>query len=151
MKQHLSRVLKIVGPGIIVASAVLGPGTIAVASTVGSKYGYALLWVLVLTTAAMLTFMGMATRFAVSHERSILQTIADSYGRWFATIIGVSAFLVCAAFQFGNNLGIATGMAGLTGLKAWIFPLIFSPLAAVLLFGAKNIYKLLEKLMMALF
>jgi NRAMP (natural resistance-associated macrophage protein)-like metal ion transporter len=134
----------------MVASAVLGPGTIAVASTIGAQFGYALLWVLLITTVAMVTYMAMATRIAVVHENTVLQVISDNYGRWFAALIGVSAFLVCGAFQFGNNLGIATGMAGITGLQEWIFPLVFSPLAMVLLFRAKNLYKLLEKLMMAM-
>ena len=134
MSRHLNKFVKVIGPGIIVASAVLGPGTIAVASTIGAKFGYALLWVLLLTTVAMATYMAMATRFAVSNEQSVLQVISDSYGRWFSVLIGVSAFLASAAFQFGNNLGIATGMAGLTGLREWIFPLLFSPLAMVMLF-----------------
>lgn len=150
MKKNLSNVLRFFGPGIIVASAVLGPGTIAVASTVGADFGYALLWVLLFTTVAAVTFMTMATRFAVAHDQSVLRVFSDTYGRWVAALIGVSAFMVCGAFQFGNNLGIATGMAGVTGLREWIFPLVFSPLAAIMLFWAKDVYKLLEKLMMAM-
>jgi Mn2+/Fe2+ NRAMP family transporter len=41
-------------------------------------------------------------------------------------------------------------MAGVTGLHEWVFPLLFSPLAAVMLFWAKDVYRLLEKLMMAM-
>jgi len=150
VKHHLSRSLSLIGPGIMVASAVLGPGTIAVASTIGAEFGYSLLWVLLITTIAMVTYMAMATRIAVAQDQTVLQVISDSYGRWFAALIGISAFLVCGAFQFGNNLGIATGMAGITGLQEWIFPLFFSPLAMVMLFRAKNLYKLLERLMMAM-
>jgi Mn2+/Fe2+ NRAMP family transporter len=75
MKLHLSDGFKFFGPGIIVASAVLGPGTIAVASTVGVEFGFELLWVLVFTTVAAVTFMTIATRFALSHDQSVLRTL----------------------------------------------------------------------------
>lgn len=44
---------KVIGPGIIIASAVLGPGSITVASRIGSEFGYELLWVLIFSPLAM--------------------------------------------------------------------------------------------------
>lgn len=150
MASKLKDVFKAVGPGFIIAAVVLGPGSITVASKIGSVYGYQLLWVIVIAGIGMAMFTTMSARFGVSHSESILQTIADTYGRWFAVLIGIAAFLAATSFQFGNNLGVATAMSALTGIKEKVWPLIFTPLGIVLVFWAKNLYKLLEKLIMVL-
>ncbi len=142
--------LKSLGPGFIIASVVLGPGSITVASRIGSEHGYAFLWVILFAAVSMAIYTSMGTRFGVANNDSILQSIAGNYGRWFSAIIGIAAFLAASSFQFGNNLGVGIAMEGITGIDELVWPFIFTPLAIVLLFWAKNLYKLLEKLMMVL-
>ena len=150
MTWKLKNILKAFGPGFIIASVVLGPGSIATATKIGSEHGYALIWVIIFSAIGMGMYTTMAARFGVSHEKSILQTIADIYGRWLAAVIGISAFLGASSFQFGNNLGVATAFQALTGIRGTIWPLIITPLGMILVFWAKNLYKILEKLMMIL-
>jgi len=142
--------LRSMGPGFIIASVVLGPGSITVASRIGSEYGYSFLWVVALAAVSMVIYTSMGARYGVLHEKSFLQGIADTYGRWVAVVIGISAFLAASSFQFGNNLGIGIGMEGLTGINEKVWPWIFTPLALILNFWAKNLYKVLEKIMMTL-
>lgn len=144
----IKAIFKSLGPGIIIAALVLGPGSITVASRIGSEYGYAFLWVIVIATVFMITYTSMAARFGVMSRNSFLQTIADNYGRWFAIAIGISAFLSTSSFQFGNNLGIGIGMEGITGINERVWPIVFTSLGIILIFWAKNLYKLLERLMM---
>ncbi len=139
-----------IGPAFIMASVVLGPGSITTSSKIGADYGYQLLWIIVLAAIAMGAYIMMAARFGVSHEKSILNTIADSYGRWFAGLIGISCFLMASSFQFGNNLGVATAMQTITGIPEPVWPVMFTSMAIILVFYAKNLYKVLEKLMMVL-
>ncbi len=146
----IKETLRSIGPGFIIASVVLGPGSITVASRIGSGYGYKFLWVILISAIFMGTYTSMGTRFGVSSDRSILRSIAGRYGRWFAVLIGISAFISASSFQFGNNLGIAIGMEGITGISEHVWPLIFTPVGIVLIFVAKNLYKLIEKLMMIL-
>lgn len=146
----IKKFLNSVGPGFIIASVVLGPGSITVASRIGSEHGYEFLWVIILAAVSMAIYTSMSARFGVLHEKSMLQTVTDTYGRWFAALIGVSAFMAASSFQFGNNLGIGIGLKGITGINERIWPLIFTPLGMVLVFWAKNLYKLIEKLMMVL-
>jgi manganese transport protein len=142
--------LKSLGPGFIIASVVLGPGSITVSSRIGSEHGYAFLWVILLAAISMVIYTSMGARFGIFNKDSILNTISNTYGRWFAVVIGVSAFMAASSFQFGNNLGVGIAMQGITGIDERVWPLLFTPLAIVLLFWAKNLYKLLEKLMMFL-
>jgi len=150
MSSNLKNILKSAGPGFIIASVVLGPGSITTASKIGAEYGYQLLWVIVLAAIGMAMYTTMSTRYGVSHVKSILQTTAETYGRWFAILIGASAFLTATSFQFGNNLGVATAMQAITGINEIVWPLILTPTAIILIFFAKNLYKVIEKIMMVL-
>jgi manganese transport protein len=150
MLSKLKSIVNSLGPGIIIAAVVLGPGSITVSSQIGASYGYTFLWVLLLACIFMITYTSISARFGVTNNMSILQTISVKYGKWFSVTIGTAAFLASLSFQFGNNFGIGIGMNGITGIDERVWPLIFTPLALLLMFGAKNLYKILEKLMMAL-
>ncbi len=150
MLNKIKKVLKSIGPGFIIASVVLGPGSITVASRIGSEHGYAFLWVIVIAAISMMVYTAMGARFGVVNNMSILQTIADNYGRWFAIIIGISAFISASSFQFGNNLGIGIGMREITGVDERVWPFVFTALGIVLIFVAKDLYKIIEKLMMVM-
>lgn len=147
MFQRIKKFIKSMGPGLIIASCVLGPGSITVASKIGSEYGYSFLWVIIFAAIFMITYTSMGTRYGVVSNKSILQGIGDNYGKWFAVVIGVSAYISSLSFQFGNNLGIGIGMEGITGINERVWPLIFTPLGIILIFWAKNLYKVLENLM----
>jgi len=148
MFKKIKAIFKSLGPGFIIAALVLGPGSITVASRIGSEYGYAFLWVIVIATVFMITYTSMGARFGVLNSKSILQSIAENYGRWFAIAIGISAFLSTSSFQFGNNLGIGIGMEGITGINERVWPIVFTSLGIIFIFWAKNLYKLLERVMM---
>ncbi len=150
MFYKIKEVIKSIGPGFIIAAVVLGPGSITVASRIGSEHGYTFLWVIVLAAVFMVIYTSMGARFGVSIKKSILQSIAENYGRWFAVLIGLSVFLSTTSFQFGNNLGIGIGMQGITGIDERVWPLVFTPLAMLVIFWAKNLYKVLEKMMMVM-
>ena len=68
--------VKSMGPGIIVAAVVLGPGSITVSSQIGASYGFRFLWVLLFACLFMITYTSMSARFGMVNNTSILQTIA---------------------------------------------------------------------------
>jgi len=158
-------VLGALGPGLIIASVCLGPGSVTTASTIGAEYGYGLIWIVVLSSMAMMMYTVIGARFGATQSRSFLQAIADRYGRWFAVLIGIAAALMSGSFQFGNNLGVTTATSTVTDHWAsrhlsalvgrpipeeWIWPLLFTGSAFVLVLFAKNLYRVIEKLMIAL-
>lgn len=150
MLEKIKKFLRSFGPGFIIASLVLGPGSITVSSRIGSVHGYSLLWLIILAAISMLSYTSMAARFGVSQKESMLRVIGRTYGRWLSILISFSIFIAATSFQFGNNLGIGIGMAEVTGTPENIWPVIFTVLAIVLVYLTKNIYKVLEKLMMVL-
>ena len=51
-----------VGPGLITACVVIGPGSILTSSNVGAQNGYGLSWVVVISVVFMLVYMALSTK-----------------------------------------------------------------------------------------
>ncbi len=146
----MNRWMRRIGPGLITAAVVLGPGTIVASSRAGAESGYGLVWLLVVAAVFMMTFTAMGARLGCALTVSPLQYIASRWGRPLAALTGLSAFLVASGFQFGNNIGVSVAMSELIPLPGWCWPVGFTALSLVFLLAAKEVYKLLERTMMVL-
>ena len=137
------------GPGLITAALVFGPGSLTVMSKLGAIYGYDLLWVLVLTTVPMMAFTAMSARIGLASPISLLQLFRDKWGKKVAIFTGVAIFFVTASFQAGNTIGagIAFAESFQTATAPWI---LFISLLAIGLLFFKSFYRILEKVMMAM-
>ena len=138
--------LAYLGPGIITAALVFGPGSLTITSKLGAIYQYQMLWVLVISTILMMAFTGMGARIGIATEQSMLDTFRHKWGNWTAWATGIGIFLVTASFQAGNSVGAGIAFAESFGTSAppWIIGV--ASLAISLLFF-KSFYKILEKVM----
>ena len=143
-----------IGPALITACMVFGPGSLLVSANVGATHGCELLWLLVLTGVLMGAFMIMAARIGVVGGASPCTLVARHLNRPVAVVIGVTLFLICATFQFGNNLAFAAAAGALFSQQAPYWAILGLNLGLFLfLFKARNVYSLLErgmKIMVAL-
>ncbi|MCW3067483.1 MAG: divalent metal cation transporter [Solirubrobacterales bacterium] len=88
----------VLGPGLIAANAGNDAGGIATYSAAGAKYGYQLLWTLVLITFSLAVVQMLAARMGVVTGKGLAELIREEYGiRW--SVLATSAVLVA-------NLGI---------------------------------------------
>ncbi|ALS26333.1 Nramp family divalent metal transporter [Paenibacillus cisolokensis] len=137
------------GPSLITAALVLGPGSITLTSKIGSLYGYSLFWALVLSVLFMLVFTAMSARIGMASDRSLLALIRAKWGKTASVLIGIGAFLVTASFQSGNAIGSGLAIADLTGTSTVLWIVLTTVIGMSLLF-TKNFYVVLEKLMLAM-
>lgn len=135
-----------IGPALITACVVIGPGSIMTSSNVGAKQGYSMGWVVVCSVIFMLVYMTMGARLGVATGKSASSVITERAGRWLAVAIGLSVFFISAAFQFGNNLGVHYALS--TYINSDYLIVVFNALAIGFLLFFKDMYRLLEKLMM---
>src|ERR1051325_1317836 len=85
--------LAILGPGLIAATAGDDAGGVATYSQVGAKYGYELLWVLLLITVSLAVVQEMCARLGAATGRGLLDLIRERFGiGW--TLLAVSVILV---------------------------------------------------------
>ena len=76
-------------PGLIAANAGNDAGGIATYASVGAKYGYDLLWMMVVITVSLIVVQEMAARMGAVTGKGLAELIREQYGvRWsaFATV-----------------------------------------------------------------
>lgn len=102
-----------IGPALITACVVFGPGSLVINANVGATYGYQLLWLLLLAGLVMGTYMTMSARAGVVAGATHFEVVAAAVGRPAAAVLGLVLCLTCGAFQFSNNLAVALAVGSL--------------------------------------
>ena len=141
----LRRWAQSIGPGLITACVVIGPGSILTSSKIGASEGYSKVWVVLVSVFFMLTYTQLAARLGVASQNSVGDLIRRHAGRPLAVLIGLGVFFISAAFQFGNNLGVHSALATVAEFDYWIF--LVNGIVIICMFAFRNLYQLLERLM----
>lgn len=139
-----------IGPGLITACVVIGPGSILTSSRIGANEEYSMLWVVLTAVVFMMLFMTLGARLGVIAEKPPGDLIREKAGSWLAILVGLCAFFISAAFQSGNNLGAGAAFEAFSDSKALVASavVLLNVLAISFMFIFKNLYKMLEKVMM---
>jgi NRAMP (natural resistance-associated macrophage protein)-like metal ion transporter len=107
--------LSLLGPGLIAANAGNDAGGVATYSSVGAKYGYSLLWAMVLITISLVMVQRAAARMGVVTGKGLAELIRERYGiRWSAfatTAVLIANMGICISDFVG--VGAALGLAGI--------------------------------------
>lgn len=145
--------LRSMGPGLLVAAAFIGPGTVTTASVAGASTGFALLWALVFSIFATLVLQEMAARLGIVARQGLGEALRGAFdaplGRWaMVALVFVAIGFGTAAFQTGNVSGAALGLEAVTGLSARIWAVLVGVAAVALL--ASGIYRVIERVLMGL-
>ncbi|MBX3439020.1 MAG: Nramp family divalent metal transporter, partial [Planctomycetaceae bacterium] len=141
----IARWMRSIGPGLVTACVVIGPGSILTSSKVGATHGYSMSWVVLAAVVFMLTYMTLSARLGVVTGRSAGDLVTQAAGRPLAALIGVAVFAISAAYQFGNNLGVDSAVRAYFAWDGTV--VLFNGIAIAFLFAFKNLYQALERLM----
>ncbi len=149
------------GPGVLIAAAFIGPGTVTVCSIAGASYGYALLWAMVLSIIATIVLQEMAARIGLVTNKGLATVIRTQMRHPIARIIVILLMLSAivignAAYEAGNISGGVLGVEalGFSGAFQWGslslngWSLGIGILAAIILFIGN--YKVLERVLVGL-
>ncbi|MBW1682555.1 MAG: divalent metal cation transporter [Deltaproteobacteria bacterium] len=116
--------LREMGPAWIISAVACGPATLASVSIAGSTYGYAFLWVVILSAVFGATAQYLAARVGILEGRGIISATERRLGRFWAWILALDAVVATyiAAMVLMNALVGVTGLA--TGLSTpwWGIP-----------------------------
>jgi len=126
--------LAVVGPGLLAGLSDDDPAGITTYSILGAKYGYELLWVLALATAALIVFHELGVRLGIVTGKGLLTLVREQYGPR-ATALVLTALVIantgtlCAEFA-----GVAAAMELLTGMSRYLsVPLAAAGVSALVL------------------
>jgi NRAMP (natural resistance-associated macrophage protein)-like metal ion transporter len=116
----LLALVAVLGPGLLAGLSDDDPAGITTYSILGADFGYRLLWVLALSTVALIVFHELAARTGVVTGKGLMRLVRERYGTR-ATVVALSALVlanvgtICAEFA-----GVAAGMEVLTGASRYI-------------------------------
>ena len=101
--------LAVLGPGLLAGLSDDDPAGITTYSVLGADYGYQLLWVLLLSTVALVIFHGLAARMGVVTGQGLIGLVRQRYGvrvggAVLAALVVANIGTTCAEFA-----GIAAG------------------------------------------
>jgi NRAMP (natural resistance-associated macrophage protein)-like metal ion transporter len=139
--------LAVMGPGLITGFAGNDAGGVTTYTSVGAHYGFAMLWLLVLSTIGLLVIQEMCARMGAVTGKGLSDLIRERFGvRW--TIVAMLALLVA------NGSNVAAEYAGIAASVELLgVPRIVSvPLAAVVIWSLVVFfsYRVVERALLVL-
>lgn len=141
------RWLLILGPGLIATSAGNDAGGIATYSSAGAKFGYDLIWVMVILTVSFAVVQEMSSRLGAATGRGLLDLIRERFGiGW--TIFAIAVIVIAnGGVTISEFVGIAAA-SELLGISPYIsVPLAAAGLWYLIIFGS---YAKVEKIFLVM-
>ena len=139
--------LAVMGPGIITGFAGNDAGGVATYTAVGARYGFAMLWLLVLSTIGLVVIQEMCARMGAVTGKGLSDLIRERFGvRW--TIVAMLALLIA------NGSNVAAEYAGIAASLELlgVHRIVSVPLAAVVIWSLVVFfsYRVVERALLVL-
>ncbi|MDP1720678.1 MAG: divalent metal cation transporter [Candidatus Nanopelagicaceae bacterium] len=106
-KIRIAALLAVMGPGMIAGLSDDDPAGITTYSQMGAKYGYQLLWVLVLSTLALILFQDLGARIGVVTRQGLIGLVRQKYGARSGVFSASSLILANIGTMTAEFAGIA--------------------------------------------
>ena len=138
------------GPGYLVAVGYMDPGNWATSLAGGSKFGYALLFVALLSNVMAIILQSLCARLGIATGRDLAQACRDAYSKPIAFVLWILAELAICATDLAEVIGTAIGLNLLFGIPLEI-GVILTALDVFLILWLQNLgFRWIEALIVAL-
>jgi Mn2+/Fe2+ NRAMP family transporter len=133
----LAALMLVAGPGVLAGLSDDDPAGITTYSILGAKYGYELLWVLTVSTAALVIFHELGARMGVVTGKGLMTLVRERYGRRRTTFAVVALVVANLGTTCAEFAGIAAGAQLLGGIPRGVsVPIAAGIVAALVLRGS---------------
>jgi manganese transport protein len=110
------KLVAFLGPGYLVAVGYMDPGNWATSLAGGSKFGYSLLTVALLSNLMAILLQALCTRLGIATGRDLAQACRDAFPRFISWPLWVLAEIAICATDLAEVIGTAIGLNLLFGL-----------------------------------
>jgi manganese transport protein len=110
------KLLAFAGPGYLVAVGYMDPGNWATDIQGGSKFGYALLSVVVVSSLTAMFLQALSAKLGIASGRDLAQACREHYSRRTSLVLWVLCEIAIAACDLAEVLGSAVALKLLFGL-----------------------------------
>ncbi|MGD0711941.1 MAG: Nramp family divalent metal transporter [Bacteroidales bacterium] len=136
-------ILKYIGPGLLVAVGFIDPGNWATNLAAGSGFGYALLWVITLSTIMLIVLQHNVAHLGIASGLCLSEAATIHMKKWVAKPILSSAVLAAVSTALAEILGGAIALQMLFHIPIPVGSVMVTLMVTFLLFS--NSYKKIEK------
>jgi len=126
-KPGWKRIFSFFGPAYLVSVGYMDPGNWATDLAGGSRFGYTLIWVLLMSNIMALLLQSLSARLGIVRGRDLAQANRETYPRPVNFCLYLLAEIAIAATDLAEVLGMAIGIQLLTGM-----PLLWAVLITLL-------------------
>ncbi|HLA01631.1 MAG TPA: Nramp family divalent metal transporter, partial [Aestuariivirga sp.] len=110
------RALAFVGPGYLVSVGYMDPGNWATSIAGGAQFGYALLFVALLSNIMAIILQSLCARLAIGSGRDLAQACRDAFPKSVSFVLWIFAEIAIIATDIAEVVGTAIGLNLLFGL-----------------------------------
>jgi len=147
-EQHKPRfggleILKYIGPGLLVTVGFIDPGNWASNIAAGSQFGYALLWVVTLSTVMLIVLQHNVAHLGIATGLCLSEATTKYTPKWISRPVLSIAMLASVATSLAEIIGAAIALKMLLGIPIQAGALLTALLVLILLFT--NSYKRIER------
>lgn len=146
----LRRFLAFVGPGYLVAVGYMDPGNWATSLAGGAAFGFALLFVALLSNIMAILLQSLCARLAIASGRDLAQACRDAFPRWVSVPLWVLAELAIIATDLAEVIGTAIGLNLLFGIPLEIGVIITATDVFLILWLQSRGFRWVEAFIIAL-
>ncbi|MCF6129685.1 Nramp family divalent metal transporter [Flavobacterium sp. AS60] len=115
-KTGFRKILAFLGPAYLISVGYMDPGNWATDIAGGSQFGYALLWVLLMSNIMALLLQSLSARLGIVTQRDLAQASRETYSKFINYILYFLAEIAIAACDLAEVLGMAIGLNLLFGI-----------------------------------
>ena len=133
-RRGVRAVLPFLGPAFIAAVAYVDPGNFATNMAGGSRFGYALLWVVLLANLMAMLVQSMSAKLGIATGRSLPEVCRDKFPFRVVVLLWLQAEAIAMATDVAEFVGAALGLNLVFGLSLWLSALL-TGLAAFAILG----------------
>src|SRR5215813_1865306 len=108
--------LAFVGPAVVASIAYMDPGNFATNIQAGAKYGYSLLWVVLLANLIAMLFQALSAKLGIVTGRNLAEMCRDQFPKPVVYAMWVVSEVAAMATDLAEFLGGAIGLSLLLGL-----------------------------------
>jgi manganese transport protein len=131
--------LPFVGPALVASIAYIDPGNFATNIQAGARYGYELLWVVLLANAIAMLFQALSAKLGIVTGRNLAELCREHFPRPVVLAMWVASEIAAMATDLAEFLGGAIGLSLLFGIPL-LYGMIVTAIVtyAILVFGGRG-------------
>ena len=144
------RALGFIGPGFIISVGYMDPGNWATDLAAGSRYGYTLLFAIMVSNLLAILLQGLAVKLGVATEMDLAQACREHYSKPVAIGLWIFAEIAIAACDLAEVIGSAIALQLLFGIPLLVGVVITSFDVLLILLLQNRGFRYFEALVMVL-